>query len=72
MYTMFFLFPCDRVEVRPQMAGTRLAFNEAHGVNIPESKEVTQPDISLVQSLDTAGSRHETDAAVICMSAKRQ
>ncbi len=44
------------------MPGTRLAFNEAHGVNIPKSKQAIQPDSSLIQRLDTAGLHHKTDA----------
>lgn len=53
------------------MPGTRLAFNEAHGVNIPKRKEVTQPNISLKQRLDTAW-LHHANAGVICISVRRQ
>lgn len=42
----------------------KLAFDEAHGVNIPESKEVTHADISFIQRLDTAGLHHKTDAVL--------
>lgn len=53
---VLFLAQCDRVEVRLRGPGPRLAFTEAHGVDIPESKEVTHPDISLPQRPATAGS----------------
>lgn len=46
------------------LSGIRLAFNEAHGVNIPESIKVTDTDISFIQRLDTAGLHHKIDAVL--------
>lgn len=46
------------------LSGIRLAFNEAHGVNIPESIKVTHADISFIHRLDTAGLHHKIDVVL--------